>query len=315
MPRAALAYAGGAMATIAGRPSAESPPKPTSGAVFRLLRPKQWVKNLLVFAAPGAAGVLTHRADFIEALIAFVSFCAAASGTYCLTDAAAVESDRLHPKKRHRPVAAGAIGVSRARALGVVLVTGGILFAFLTGEWYLPAVTAGYVAMTTSYTLWLKEIAVVDLAIVAAGFVVRALAGAAATGVELSDWFLIVASFGSLFMVAGKRSAELDGEGGSSTRAVLAQYPPQFLTYVRSLSSAVAVTAYCLWAFEEASTGPEFPWFELSIVPFVLAILRYGLRLDQGEGGAPEDVVLRDRPLQVLAALWAAMFALGVYVG
>lgn len=300
------------MATTAGRPAVTPPPDAT-GAVLRLLRPRQWVKNLLVFAAPGAAGVLTDGPELVDALIAFVAFCLAASGTYSLNDASDVEADRAHPTKRHRPVASGAVAVPLARALGIGLVAAGIAVGFATGSWHLPAVTAGYVALTTSYTLWLKHIAVVDLAAVAAGFVIRTLAGAAATGVEVSDWFLIVASFGSLFMVAGKRSAELDGEGGSSTRAVLSQYPPQFLTYVRSLSSAVAVTAYCLWAFEEAGLGGEFPWFELSIVPFVLAILRYGLRLDQGEGGAPEEVVLGDRTLQVLAVVWAVTFGIGVY--
>ena len=301
------------MATTAGRPAVSAPP-PSSGAVLRLLRPRQWVKNLLVAAAPGAAGVLSQRAELLDTAIAFVAFCLAASGTYCLNDAADVDADRSHPTKRNRPVASGAVAVPVAQALGAGLIVAGIAVGFATGSWELPAVTAGYVALTTSYTLWLKHVAVVDIAAVAAGFVIRTLAGAAATSVEVSDWFLIVASFGSLFMVAGKRSAELDGEGGAVTRAVLSQYPPQFLVYVRSLSSAVAVTAYCLWAFEEADAVEAFPWFELSIVPFVLAILRYGLRLDQGEGGAPEEVVLGDRALQVLAVIWAITFGLGVYV-
>jgi decaprenyl-phosphate phosphoribosyltransferase len=301
------------MATTAGRPAVTPPPSSTP-ALLQLLRPRQWVKNLLVFAAPGAAGVLTQRQELLETLVAFVAFCLAASGTYCLNDAADAEADRAHPTKRRRPVASGAVPAATARAIGVGLVVAGVAIGFLTGSWHLPAMTAGYVAVTTAYTLWLKHIAVVDLAAVAAGFVLRTLAGAAATGVEVSDWFLIVASFGSLFMVAGKRSAELDGEGAGRTRAVLSQYSAQFLTYVRSLSSAVAVAAYCLWAFEEAGTSDGFPWFELSIVPFVLGILRYGLRLDQGEGGAPEDVVLGDRTLQVIGIVWVATFGLGVHV-
>ncbi|CAN5471536.1 decaprenyl-phosphate phosphoribosyltransferase [soil metagenome] len=286
-----------------------------AGGLLRLARPKQWVKNVLVFAAPGAAGVLLEPDELGASLLAFVCFCLAASGTYYLNDANDVDADRNHPTKRLRPVASGVVPVHMARLLGIALVVGGILLGFATGSWHLPGVVAGYVMLTTSYTLWLKHIAVVDLAAVAAGFVVRALAGAAATGVEVSDWFLIVASFGSLFMVAGKRSAELHENAGSvSTRAVLGAYTPGFLVQVRSLALSVAVVAYVLWAFEEAEAAGSFPWFELSIIPFVLALLRYALRIDQGAGGAPEEVVLSDRILQVLGLLWLATFGLGVAV-
>jgi decaprenyl-phosphate phosphoribosyltransferase len=287
-----------------------------AASLLRLARPKQWVKNLLVFAAPGAAGVLQHADDLGATVLAFVAFCLAASGTYYLNDAADVEADRNHPTKRFRPVASGAVPVSLARGLGIGFIVAGVVVGAATGSWHLPAVVAGYVALTTSYTIWLKHIAVVDLAAVAAGFVIRAVAGAAATGVEVSDWFLIVACFGSLFMVAGKRSAELEESVGSaSTRAVLGAYSTSFLVHVRSVASGVTILAYVLWAFERAEGGGEFPWYELSIVPFVLALLRYALRLDQGEGGAPEEVVLGDRTLQVLGIIWAVAFGLGVYAG
>ncbi len=294
-----------------------APPPVASGSVagglLRLARPKQWVKNVLVFAAPGAAGVLLEPDELGATILAFVAFCLAASGTYYLNDAADVEADRNHPTKRFRPIATGVVPVNLARILGVALVVAGIAVGFATGSWYLPGVVAGYVVLTTSYTIWLKHMAVVDLAAVAAGFVVRALAGAAATEVEVSDWFLIVASFGSLFMVAGKRSAELGESVGSvSTRAVLGSYSTGFLVQVRTLALSVTVVAYVLWAFEEAEAGGSFPWFELSIIPFVLALLRYALRLEQGAGGAPEEVVLSDRTLQVLGAIWVVVFGLGV---
>jgi decaprenyl-phosphate phosphoribosyltransferase len=290
-------------------------PSGTGGGLLRLARPRQWSKNVLVFAAPGAAGVLTEADGLGAALIAFLAFCLAASGTYYLNDANDVEADRRHPTKRHRPVASGAVSVGLARMLGVALVVAGVLVGFATGSWELPAVTAGYVTLTTAYTQGLKHVAVVDIATVAAGFVIRALAGAAATGVDVSDWFLVVASFGSLFMVAGKRSAELaDGGDVVGQRAVLSQYSPQFLIYVRSVASGVTLLAYTLFALERAEAGGAFVWFELSIVPFVLAILRYALRLDQGDGGAPEDIVLGDRILQVLGLVWLVTFAIGVYL-
>ncbi len=144
----------------------------------------------------------------------------------------------------------------------------------------------------------------------------RAVGGAAATGVPISDWFFIVTCFGSLFMVSGKRGAEAAeiGDGATHTRPVLAAYTPTFSAYLRSVSSGAVLVAYCLWAFEKAdATDASVPWYQLSILPFVLAILRYALVLDQGRGSAPEEVVLSDRTLQVIGVLWAAVFGLGVY--
>lgn len=290
-------------------------PAGARAGLVRLVRPRQWIKNVLVVAAPGGAGVLHEPGVLVATGLAFVAFSLAASGTYCLNDAADADADRAHPTKRFRPVADGTVSVGTARLLGVGLLVASLLVAAATGGWQLPAVVLGYVGLTTAYTLWLKHVAVVDLAAVAAGFVIRAIAGAVAADVEVSDWFLIVASFGSLFMVAGKRSAELAEEGDvSSHRRVLAMYSTAYLTYIRSVASGVTLLAYTLLAFEKADvSGAAMPWFELSIVPFGLAILRYALRLDQGVGGAPEDVVLRDRTLQVLGLAWAVLAAAGVY--
>ena len=143
-----------------------------------------------------------------------------------------------------------------------------------------------------------------DLGAVACGFVLRTIAGGIAVGVSISPWFLIVAGAGSLFMVTGKRSAELRqlGAGAISHRRSLAGYTEAFLSYVRAVASSVAILAYCLWAFEKSATVGEQAWFELSIVPFALGILRYALLLSQGEGGAPEELVLSDRVLLAIGA-------------
>jgi decaprenyl-phosphate phosphoribosyltransferase len=279
------------------------------------MRPRQWVKNVLVAAAPGAAGVLDQRTALVHTVLAFVAFSLAASGTYLMNDAADVESDRAHPTKRNRPIANGTVPVRVAWVAGVVLLLAGIGVACIA-DWRAGLVIAGYTAMTTAYSLGLKRIAVVDLLAVASGFVLRAVAGAVATDVPISDWFYIITSFGSLFMVAGKRHAErLElGEEAASIRSVLGEYTAGFLVYLRAVSSGATLVAYCLLAFEKADVADGgFPWYQLSIVPFTIGILRYALLLEQGRGGAPEELVLGDRVLQVAGALWALAFAIGVY--
>lgn len=278
-------------------------------------RPKQWTKNLLVFAAPCAAGVIDHWTPLLETLGAFVAFCLAASGTYYLNDAADVDADRHHPTKRYRPVAADEIPVRSAQVIGVVAIAAALGLAFAV-NWHLAVVVATYVILTTSYSLWLKHIAVVDVVAVAAGFVLRAVAGGTAVDVPISNWFFIVASFGSLFMVVGKRRAEVGelGDDAVNSRPSLGSYSPAFLGELQTVSIAVVLVGYCLWAFEKAGeTGAGVPWFQLSILPFAMAILRYALLVDSGEGGAPEDVVLGDRTILVLGVVWLAVFAAGVY--
>ncbi len=284
--------------------------------LVRTARPRQWLKNVLVLAAPGAAGVLTHLHSLLVALAAFGIFCLTASGTYLVNDCLDQAVDALHPTKRHRPVASGEVPMALAATVGGAMMALGIGLAEGLAGWRLASVMGVYVAITVGYSLWLKDEPVIDLAAVASGFVLRAVAGGVAVGVVLSNWFLIVASFGSLFMVAGKRHAEhVDlGPGRADHRSTLGAYSLAFLRYVRSVASAVAIAAYCLWAFEKAAAPHHSAlFFELSIVPFVIAILRYALLLDAGEGGAPEEIVLKERSLQVLGLAWVALFAMGLY--
>jgi len=283
-------------------------------AVFRLLRPHQWTKNVLVLTAPFAAGELFSDDVLLHTALAFVSFCLVASGIYCVNDASDVEADRAHPTKRVRPVAAGEISVTAATVLGVVLLLGGLGVAAVV-SWQLLVVIASYVAVQIAYSRWLKEMPVFDIAAVASGFVLRAVAGGAAAPVDISQWFLIVAGFGSLFIVAGKRSAEHAdlGVDAGAIRATLAEYSIGFLLFVRAIAASVCVTAYCLWAFERPrELGGGEIWYELSIIPFVLGILHYALRLERGDGAAPEDIVLHDRTLQIVGVVWIVLFGLGV---
>jgi decaprenyl-phosphate phosphoribosyltransferase len=303
-----------------GQPEPSGPRAASSrlSGLLRIARPRHWVKNLLVFAAPAAAGVLSHGTVAAHAAGAFGVFCLAASGRYFVNDPLDVEADRHHPVKRLRPVAAGIVPAPLAVVVGSVLMAAAIGLAWVLAGSHLAVVIAVYVGVTTAYSLRLKHEPVVDLACVSTGFVLRAIAGGVATGVPLSDWFIIVSSFGALLIVTGKRSAEhLElGELRGVHRPTLLAYPEAFLRSVRLLSAAVTVTAYCLWAFErsaQAGRGHHPIWFELSIVPFVIAILHVELRFARGMGGAPEELALRDRTLQLLGLVWVVLVAVGIY--
>jgi len=283
--------------------------------ILRELRPKQWIKNLLVFAAPAAAGVIDERAELLRTIGAFACFCAAASATYLINDISDVESDRRHPTKRERPIAAGIVPVPVAFVLSILLLIGGVGGAFLIRLDFGLTILA-YLALTTVYTLWLKHIAVLDIISVAAGFVLRAIGGATATNVPISEWFFIVTSFGALFMVAGKRQGEQSdlGDEAAAIRPVLAQYTPGVLAYLRAVFSGGALIAYCLWAFSSAELqGSNSVLFQLSIVPFAIAILRYALLLEQGKGAEPENLVLSDRALLLAGGAWILLYGIAIY--
>ena len=205
-------------------------------AILKEARPKQWAKNTLVFAAPGAAGVLDNWTSLSMTLAVFVAFCMVSSGTYYWNDIHDVEADRQHPTKRNRPIANGSVPIGIAKAIGSFLLVGGIAFAFAL-DVHTGIVLVGYVVLTTLYSTVLKHVAVIDLVAVAAGFVLRAIAGAEVTDVTMSTWFVLCTSFGSLFIVTGKRFAELREMGDSSaTRATLDEYTLGFLQTVLSVS-------------------------------------------------------------------------------
>lgn len=278
------------------------------------LRPRQWAKNVLVFAAPLGAGRLFEIDVLLPSIGAFVAFCLISSATYLVNDVRDVEADRVHPKKQHRAIASGRLSVAAAISTAVVFAVAALALSWLIQP-ALAGVVAAYAVVTLTYSLLLKHEPVVELALLAVGFLLRAIAGGAASDLPISQWFLIVAGFGSLFMAAGKRFSELERarrEGGEATlRRSLAGYTPGYLRFVWAVSAAVTITAYCLWAFDVAQTPSSFPWAQWSVVPFVLAILRYAVDIDRGEAEAPEDAALGDRVLLLLGVIWVVMFGLG----
>ncbi|PRQ11871.1 decaprenyl-phosphate phosphoribosyltransferase [Corynebacterium sp. 13CS0277] len=303
-------------------PASAQPPKNLPDAMVKALRPKQWVKNVLVLAAPAAAGgdVLFHHRTLIDVGIAFAVFCMAASAIYLINDARDVEADRAHPTKRYRPIAAGMLPVNLAYIMAVVLIVASVGVSLLaTSGVNLAIVMAVYIALQLGYCFGWKHQPVIDIALVSSGFMLRTMAGGVAGGIALSQWFLLVAAFGSLFMASGKRYAEilLAKESGAKIRKSLEGYTATYLRFVWTLSATAVVMSYALWGFNlsKVAVSPAAGvWYQISMVPFTVAILRYAADVDRGDGGAPDEIALSDRVLQALAVLWMACIAMAVYV-
>jgi decaprenyl-phosphate phosphoribosyltransferase len=286
--------------------------------LVKAIRPRQWVKNVLVLAAPLAALGGSVRHDYTSVLIqvsvAFVVFSLGASSIYLINDARDVEADREHPTKRFRPIAAGVVPEWLAYLVAAVLGAASLAIAWLLTP-NLAVVMAVYIAMQLAYCFGLKHQAVLDICIVSSAYLIRAIAGGVATDIPLSQWFLLTAAFGSLFMTAGKRYAELQlaERTGAAIRKSLESYTSTYLRFVWTMSATAVVLCYGLWAFERDHHSGS--WFAISMVPFTIGVLRYAVDVDGGMAGEPEDIALRDRVLQLLALAWIATIGAAVAFG
>lgn len=290
-----------------------TPLRPSGGGLAawtRAARPRQWAKNLLVFGAPVAAGALTRPGVFARVSLTMVAFCLLSMGTYLINDVCDAAEDRRHPVKRHRPIASGAVPAGQAVVVGGATIILGALLAATIGSAVLAA-AAGYALLNAAYITWLRRVAIADIAAIAGAFVVRAVAGGAAAGVPISRWFIVVVSFAALFVAAGKRYADFIDPATRRSRPVLDEYTAEFLRLVLAVTCAVALGAYCLWAFEVARTA-SVPWRAMTIGPFTIAILRYGLLVSSGNAGAPEQILFADRFIQFAGMTWLLMLGLGV---
>lgn len=274
-------------------------------------RPRQWAKNLLVLAAPLAAGSLTEPHVAWETFLAVVSFLLASWAVYLLNDCLDVDADRLHPAKRNRPIAAGEVPVPLALTVAGVLAAGSLAVAAVTG-WPLVVLMVSYLLLQVTYAFWLKHQPVLDIAVVASGFLLRAVAGGLAAALPISQWFLLVAGFGSLFIVSGKRYSELRMLGAEAgTRRSLTMYTEGYLRFMWGVCTSVTIMSYSLWAFREPGST-AVAWHAFSIAPFVLGMLRYAVVIDAGRAGEPEDIIWRDRGLQLLGLIWLVLLLVGV---
>jgi decaprenyl-phosphate phosphoribosyltransferase len=286
------------------------PPAPRVSVWGRALRLRQWPKNLLVFGAPAAAGALWRPSVLDRVSLAALAFCLLSSGAYLLNDLRDAPEDRRHPRKRRRPIAAREISPAQALTAAAVAIAAGLGLSALLGAAFL-GVALSYVALNFGYTGWLRRVAIADIAAVAGAFVIRAAAGGTAAKVTISPWFFVVVSFAALLVAAGKRYADFMDPASRSARAALAEYNAEFLRMVITAALAVAVAAYCLWAFQAGRPGAVV-WREITILPFTLALLRYLLLVSNGRGAAPEEILFGDRFLQLMGLAWVLTFVLGL---
>lgn len=280
----------------------------TPSALVRSLRPEQWTKNLVVLAALAFSKHLFETGPLLRSLLAFAIFCGLSGAVYLLNDVADVERDRLHPVKRLRPVASGQLTVRAAAITAVILGFACLALSFALGRPF-AACAAVYLSLNLAYSFRLKEVVIVDVLSVSLGFVLRAVAGAVAIGVEISDWLLICTILLALFLTLAKRRHEITSlnESASGHRKILAEYSPYLLDQMISVVTASLVTAYAFYT-TAPDTREKFATDRLVwTLPFVLyGIFRYLYLVHQKEkGGSPTDILLTDRPLLLVVGLWA----------
>ncbi len=285
-------------------------------AFLKALRPHQWTKNLLVFAALLFSKHLFEPEPFLRTLLAFLAFCGLAGAVYLWNDIADIEQDRLHPKKKLRPLAAGELSLKTATIGAMVLVVGALSLSFWL-DLRLGLCAAAYLGMNLGYSFGLKHVVILDVLTLALGFVLRALAGGFVINVPVTEWLLVLTLLLALFLALAKRRHEITslGEGAASHRAILAEYSPYLIDQMTSVVTASVVTAYAFYTLSP-ETVVKFGTAKLSwTLPLVLyGIFRYLYLVHQKDrGDSPTDMLLTDRPLLATVALWVALVIAIVY--
>jgi 4-hydroxybenzoate polyprenyltransferase len=274
-----------------------------AGAMFSLLRPRQWTKNLFLLAGLVFSGNLFCPPLFGRAVLALVAFCLLSGAVYIINDIVDIEEDRKHARKRRRPLAAGRVQVGPARVIFLLLLAVSFSLALVLGKYFL-LVAALYFLLVTGYSLYFKHIVILDVFAVAGGFLLRVVAGGVAVGVRISPWLLICTLLLALFLALTKRRQEyiVLGTGGKEHRRVLADYSVAYLDQLIAVVTAATIMAYSLYTFTASPTQDL-----MLTIPFVIyGIFRYLFLVHQKSlGGSPEEVLLQDRPLGVSILLWA----------
>jgi decaprenyl-phosphate phosphoribosyltransferase len=283
-------------------------------AVLRTTRPRQWPKNLLVFAAPLAAASLGRNDGFVYALLAMVAFGCASAAVYFVNDVADVERDRRHPVKRNRPIASGALPEQHAMVLAVLAAAFAVGIGVVIREPLLVVTASLYLSLSFLYSFKLKHVPFVEMLIVASGFVLRLLGGAAATHIKPSVWFLLVCSLGALGVSVAKRYTELTSLGADAVRhrPVMRWYRPEMLWVAQVLIGVGVLATYLMWALGESSAAR--PWHLASALPLAAALVRFGVLTARRTVRPVEDLITRDAVMLCCEAAWLVLFCVGLYV-
>lgn len=288
----------------------------TAASLFLSLRPDQWTKNLIVFAALIFAVKLLDPAALAYASAAFLIFCALSGAVYLINDVSDREQDRLHPLKRMRPIAAGEVSPGAALAFAVVLSVVALTASFALRPVF-GVSAAAYLALFVVYTRWLKHVVILDVMVIAIGFVLRAVAGGLVINVHVSNWLLVCTMLGALFLGLAKRRHEITllAAGAKGHRRILEEYDPYLLDQMIGVVAAATMVAYIIYCASpetHAYFGTE--WMVLT-TPFpIYGLFRYLYLVHRkAGGGSPSDMLLTDRPLLACVALWGVAVVLIVY--
>jgi 4-hydroxybenzoate polyprenyltransferase len=279
-------------------------------AYVKLARPKQWTKNGFVLAGLVFSGEALEASSVAAALLAFAAFCALSGAVYAANDVLDVEEDRKHPTKRNRPVASGLVSPQAATVYAALLAVAGLAVAFFVAPWAGVAGLA-YLILQAVYTPILKHQPILDVMSISAGFVLRALAGAAAVAVAISPWLIVCTGLLTLFLGFSKRRHELAilGDVASTHRKNLREYSVELLDEMMNIMVSATIIAYTMYTF----FAHQDRWMMASIPFVVYGVFRYMLLVHRDGGGNPDTLLLRDRPLQITVLLWIAVVMTVIY--
>jgi 4-hydroxybenzoate polyprenyltransferase len=287
----------------------------TLRAIIKTMRPKQWTKNVVVYAALIFDGKFLDPALFIRTTAMFVLFCLVSSAVYLLNDLADIEKDRAHPLKRNRPLASGALKPTYAVIALVVLLGFSLPAAFML-DVTAALILTGYFLLNVAYSFWLKNMVILDVFTIAAGFVLRVAAGAAVVHVErFSPWLYVCITLIALIIALGKRRAELVSleEDASNHRAILDEYNLNFLDQLIGLTTGATIVTYSLYTFS-ANNLPENHLMMLTIPIVIYFLFRYLYLIHVKHlGGAPDELIFKDKPLFISGVFWAVAVVLILY--
>ncbi len=284
--------------------------------LIKTMRPRQWSKNVFVFVALIFDSKLFDMASVLRTLVAFVLLCAMSSAVYLMNDIADIENDRQHPTKRNRPLPSGQLSPRVAAVTAVILALSSLIIGYLVAP-LLAAVLLAYLVIQIAYTFWLKNVVIVDVLVVSAGFILRIAAGVVVIDVErFSPWLYVFGGFLALFMILGKRRHELVllGQDAGNHRSILEEYNLDLIDRMLGMVTTTVIVSYSLYTF--LAEGLPDNHLMMLTIPFVLyAVFRYLYLIHvRHEGGAPEEIFLRDRPLQASMAVWGVVVFFALYV-